>query len=212
MNSLIEIENDRFHDHCGVCGVFGHPEAAKMAYLGLYALQHRGQESAGIVSSDGRELLSRKKHGPGGRYFSAPRAGAPAGRCGAGTHALFDSRRYFPDERAAHRDRLQQGQAGSRPQRQSAERGAIAPHAGTSRLDFSNHQRHRSDRAPHRPQPGAKSFQRAGRCAQSGGGRVFAAGADARRNVRAARSARIPPAGAGPARRRMGGRVGNVRV
>jgi len=54
MSGLIQIENDRFHDHCGVCGVFGHPEAAKLAYLGLYALQHRGQESAGIVSSDGR--------------------------------------------------------------------------------------------------------------------------------------------------------------
>jgi amidophosphoribosyltransferase len=43
---------DKFHDECGVVGVFGHPEAANLAYLGLYALQHRGQESAGIVSSD----------------------------------------------------------------------------------------------------------------------------------------------------------------
>ena len=63
MSSLIQIENDRFHDHCGVCGVFGHPEAAKLAYLGLYALQHRGQESAGIVSSDGRELHLEKSMG-----------------------------------------------------------------------------------------------------------------------------------------------------
>src|SRR3954468_19315903 len=50
------LEDDHFHDHCGVFGVFGHEEAAKLAYLGLYALQHRGQESAGIVSSDGGEL------------------------------------------------------------------------------------------------------------------------------------------------------------
>ena len=63
MSGLIEIENDRFHDHCGVCGVFGHSEAAKLAYLGLYALQHRGQESAGIVSSDGRELHLEKSMG-----------------------------------------------------------------------------------------------------------------------------------------------------
>ena len=48
--------DDHFHDECGVFGVFGHPEAANLAYLGLYALQHRGQESAGIVSSDGTEL------------------------------------------------------------------------------------------------------------------------------------------------------------
>ncbi|MFQ5449457.1 MAG: amidophosphoribosyltransferase [Nitrospinaceae bacterium] len=42
---------DKFHDECGVVGIYGHPEAANLAYLGLYALQHRGQESAGIVSS-----------------------------------------------------------------------------------------------------------------------------------------------------------------
>ena len=41
---------DKFHEECGVVGVFGHTEAANLAYLGLYALQHRGQESAGIVS------------------------------------------------------------------------------------------------------------------------------------------------------------------
>ena len=43
-------ERDHFHDECGVFGVHGHPEAAHITYLGLYALQHRGQESAGIVS------------------------------------------------------------------------------------------------------------------------------------------------------------------
>ena len=41
-----EHEQDRFHDECGVVGVHGHAEAANIAYLGLYALQHRGQESA----------------------------------------------------------------------------------------------------------------------------------------------------------------------
>ena len=44
---------DKFKDECGVFGIFGHPEAANMTYLGLYALQHRGQESAGIATSDG---------------------------------------------------------------------------------------------------------------------------------------------------------------
>jgi amidophosphoribosyltransferase len=44
---------DKFHDECGVFGIFGHPEAANMTYLGLYALQHRGQESGGIAASDG---------------------------------------------------------------------------------------------------------------------------------------------------------------
>ncbi|GJL77214.1 MAG: amidophosphoribosyltransferase [Nitrospinaceae bacterium] len=46
---------DKFHDECGVVGVYGHPEAANLVYLGLYSLQHRGQESAGIASSrDGK--------------------------------------------------------------------------------------------------------------------------------------------------------------
>jgi amidophosphoribosyltransferase len=56
MTSKLAYADDHFHDECGVFGVFGHTEASNLAYLGLYALQHRGQESAGIVSSDGTEL------------------------------------------------------------------------------------------------------------------------------------------------------------
>src|SRR5579863_7165164 len=48
--------DDKLHEECGVFAVYGHPEASNIAYLGLYALQHRGQESAGIVSSDGRKI------------------------------------------------------------------------------------------------------------------------------------------------------------
>jgi amidophosphoribosyltransferase len=54
---------DKFHEECGVFAVYGHPEAAKMTYLGLYALQHRGQESAGICTSDGRGLHCHKSMG-----------------------------------------------------------------------------------------------------------------------------------------------------
>ena len=50
------ILDEHFHDECGVVGVQHHAEAARLAYLGLYALQHRGQESAGIVASDGSQL------------------------------------------------------------------------------------------------------------------------------------------------------------
>lgn len=50
---LARHARDRFHDECGVFGVHGHSEASNITYLGLYALQHRGQESAGIVSTDG---------------------------------------------------------------------------------------------------------------------------------------------------------------
>ncbi len=55
--------DDKLREECGVVAVFGHPEAANLAYLGLYALQHRGQESAGICSSDGREVHCHKEMG-----------------------------------------------------------------------------------------------------------------------------------------------------
>ena len=57
---MFASDEDRFHEECGVVGVFGHPEAANLAYLALYALQHRGQESAGIVSSRGDALISHR--------------------------------------------------------------------------------------------------------------------------------------------------------
>ena len=57
------LDDDHFRDHCGVFGIFGHPEASKLTYLGLYALQHRGQESAGIASSDGTDVHFRKSLG-----------------------------------------------------------------------------------------------------------------------------------------------------
>ncbi len=57
------MSDDKFHDECGVFGIFGHPEAANLTYLGLHALQHRGQEGAGICSSDGRQLFIEKSMG-----------------------------------------------------------------------------------------------------------------------------------------------------
>ncbi len=56
---------DRPRDHCGVFGVYGHPDAAVLTYYGLYALQHRGQESAGIVSADGDGQTMRRHIGMG---------------------------------------------------------------------------------------------------------------------------------------------------
>ncbi len=55
---------------CGIFGIFGHPEAANLAYLGLHALQHRGQESAGIVSSDGQQLFLHRGMGHVGDLFT----------------------------------------------------------------------------------------------------------------------------------------------
>ena len=54
---------DKFREECGVFGISGHPEASNLAYLGLYALQHRGQESAGIAASDGIRIRHSKAMG-----------------------------------------------------------------------------------------------------------------------------------------------------
>jgi amidophosphoribosyltransferase len=58
-----EHDADHFHDECGVFGIHGHEEAAHITYLGLYALQHRGQESCGIVSSTGKTHLAHRAMG-----------------------------------------------------------------------------------------------------------------------------------------------------
>jgi amidophosphoribosyltransferase len=57
------LMEDKFKDECGIFGIFGHAEAAKMAYLGLYALQHRGQESAGIAASNGERIIAHRAMG-----------------------------------------------------------------------------------------------------------------------------------------------------
>ena len=73
LNSVVEDELvedaddanpfDKLREECGVMAVYGHPDAARMTYWGLYALQHRGQESAGIASADGVEVNDIKGMG-----------------------------------------------------------------------------------------------------------------------------------------------------
>ena len=57
------LSSDKFREECGVVAIYGNPEAEKLAYLGLHALQHRGQESAGIVTSDAERLHAHKSMG-----------------------------------------------------------------------------------------------------------------------------------------------------
>jgi amidophosphoribosyltransferase len=61
--SLGIISPDKFHDECAVFGIFNHEEAGNLTYLGLYALQHRGQEASGIVSGDGEQFFVHKGMG-----------------------------------------------------------------------------------------------------------------------------------------------------
>jgi amidophosphoribosyltransferase len=65
--------DDKFHDECGLFGIWNHPEAANVTYLGLYALQHRGQESAGIAATDGQGFHLEKAMGWVADVFSPER-------------------------------------------------------------------------------------------------------------------------------------------
>src|SRR6266513_1423313 len=85
--AMMEIELDKLHEECGVVAVYGHPEAAKLCYLGLHALQHRGQESAGIAASDGHRMAVYKAMGLVADIF-----GEAALAKLAGTHAIGHTR------------------------------------------------------------------------------------------------------------------------
>src|SRR5918994_5713738 len=75
---------DKFKDECGVFGIYGHPEASKLTYLGLYALQHRGQESAGIASADGTQIRVSKAMGYVNEAFDVDTLGRLPGSIAVG--------------------------------------------------------------------------------------------------------------------------------
>ena len=70
-NPGVDLDDDRLHEECGVFGIFGHPDAAAVVALGLHALQHRGQEAAGIVAFDGERFHSERRQGLVGDHFSS---------------------------------------------------------------------------------------------------------------------------------------------
>jgi amidophosphoribosyltransferase len=72
------------HEECGVFAIYGHPEASNLTYLGLYALQHRGQESAGIATSDGREIRCFKSMGHVADIFTPERIASLPGELAIG--------------------------------------------------------------------------------------------------------------------------------
>jgi amidophosphoribosyltransferase len=66
----LDLDGDTLREECGVFGIFGHPDAAAVTALGLHALQHRGQEAAGIVSFDGKRFSSERRMGLVSEHFS----------------------------------------------------------------------------------------------------------------------------------------------
>src|SRR5918992_4524558 len=69
-DNLLDLEEDRLREECGVFGIYNHPDASAITALGLHALQHRGQEAAGIVTFDGRRFHSERRLGLVGDTFS----------------------------------------------------------------------------------------------------------------------------------------------
>ncbi|PYE46095.1 amidophosphoribosyltransferase [Rhizobium sp. PP-F2F-G20b] len=67
-----EMDGDTLHEECGVFGILGHEDAATLTALGLHALQHRGQEAAGIVTFDGRQFYTEKRMGLVGDHYTDP--------------------------------------------------------------------------------------------------------------------------------------------
>jgi len=85
---MSESPLDKMHEDCGIIGIYGHPEAGNLAYLGLYALQHRGQEASGIVSYDGHDFHQEKGMGLVADVFSPERLSRLKG------HAAIGHNRY----------------------------------------------------------------------------------------------------------------------
>ena len=166
---------DKFHEECGVVAVYGHPEAAKLAYLGLYALQHRGQESAGIATSDGRrDPLPR-------RPWATWRTSSPAPcwpNCPA--HCAIGHTRYSTAGDTACSTRSRSRCSATR----AASRWRTTATSPTPRncarelerrgLHLPGLQRHRSDPAPGGALARAHAGRRAARGAAATGGRVLA--------------------------------------
>ncbi len=161
---------DKFHEECGVFGILDHEDAANLVYLGLYALQHRGQESAGIasISTDPRHSEANigragGTDGTGERFIAAGRAADPrrerdglrrrhlhAGAPGAAPRGhgdrarpLLDRRRIAPLQRAADRRLDAQGADRGRAQRKPRQRRRAAPRARAGRRDLQHDERHR---------------------------------------------------------------------
>jgi amidophosphoribosyltransferase len=75
---------DKLHEECGIFGIYGHPEASNLTYLGLHSLQHRGQEGSGIVSTDGETLYCEKGMGLVSEIFNDARLSRLPGRMAIG--------------------------------------------------------------------------------------------------------------------------------
>ncbi len=147
-DSTFDPNADRLREECGVFGIFNHPDAAAITALGLHALQHRGQEAAGIVYLRRQALSFRTPHGPRRRRLHPPRGDRPPARqFGGRSCPLLHHRRDHPAQRAAAVRRAERRRLRHRPQRQPDQRRQAAPRSGARRRHDAVDHRHRGDPA-----------------------------------------------------------------
>ena len=207
--SRVAAGDDKFHEECGVFGVWNVPDAAAVTALGLHALQHRGQESTGIVSFDGRHFHSHRGLGLVGDNFGDARviASLPGPTAighnryaTTGDTILRNVQPLYADFEfggfaVAHNGNLTNAHV-------------LRRDAGAARLPVPVHHRLRGVRPPDRDQPVFHRGRSADRRAEAGDRRLFAGRAVHRGADGRARPARRAPADPRPHRQRRHRRLG----
>ena len=204
---------DQPRHHCGLFGVFGVERAAEHTHLGLYALQHRGQESAGIAASDGKRILCHKGMGLVSQVFSDPATLAKL----TGTAAIGHNR--YSTTGSSNVINAQPlsvefkcGQLAAAHNGNLVNAAELRRAMEARRLDLPDHGRFRDRAAPDCPCPGGPPARHDRRGPVAGPGGILlplsVAGPDDRR----ARPARFPAAVFRRPGERPGGGVGVVRA
>ena len=208
-----ELDDDKFHDECGLFGVWNHAEAANVAYLGLYSLQHRGQESAGIAATDGQSFHVEKAMGWVADVFSRDRLKRLPGHRAIG-HVRY-STAGSSNLRNAQPISAQTAHGPVAHRRTTAT--SSTPRSCGASLEqdgavFQSIVRHRGDHPPPRPRRGRHPRGPAPARARPGEGRLHPAAPHPRLHGGRARSLGLPAALAGPPRRRLGPRLRDLRA
>ena len=161
-------------EECGIFGIFGHEDCAKLAYFGLYALQHRGQESAGIAVGDGCQITSHKNMGLVHDIFSEETLKTLQGLPCHRACTLFHHRIVPSGKRAALRGFPREQPLCDRTQREPGKRNRTAPGTREAGSDFPFHHGYGNIHAPAGQKPGVRSGGSPGRSVIQGKGRLFA--------------------------------------
>ena len=207
--------DDQPHEACGVIGIFApNEDVARMAFFGLYALQHRGQEAAGIAVSDGQTARLHKDMGLVSQVFNPQNLAPLTGHYAIGHTRYSTTGSSVAAQRPAVPDRDPARPAGGGPQRQPGQRRRAAPHGAGARgraVVVVRQRGHDHDAGRRGRRTVGKSASRARM--PSVAGRLFADDPDARQRHRRARPVGLSPAERRPAaQRRARRRVGDRRA